>query len=299
MSESPRRPARHEAHRVRGLMHRVVRWGPDSRDPIVLLHGWMDTAETFQFLVDELPGDWSFAAPDWRGYGGTEWPAEGDYWFPDYFADLEGLLAVLSPQAPARIIGHSMGGNIAALYAGIRPQRLRWLANLEGFGLPRTDAAEAPVRYARWLDEIAAGTRTPRYASLEKLAAQLLARNPRLTPARAAFLARAWTREREGAFELAADPRHRRVNPVLYRREEALACWRAATIPILLVLGEHSEFRGRLGPDGTDEALRGSFQCLELVTLAGVGHMLHHESPAAVAAVVQDFVQRHEPAPRP
>ncbi|MCB1626025.1 MAG: alpha/beta fold hydrolase, partial [Pseudomonadales bacterium] len=102
--------ARIEFRDIRGLRHRLVRWGPESPDPIVLLHGFMDCALTFQFLVDELPADWSLVAPDWRGFGGTD-STGVSYWFPDYLADLEELLDVLTPDVPARVIGHSMGGN--------------------------------------------------------------------------------------------------------------------------------------------------------------------------------------------
>ena len=56
--------------------------------------------------------DWSCVALDWRGFGGSEWAQEG-YWFPDYFADLEALLDIVSPGKPARVIAHSMGGNVA------------------------------------------------------------------------------------------------------------------------------------------------------------------------------------------
>src|SRR3569833_388468 len=116
----------HEFVTVRGLRHRLTRWGGRSSTPVILLHGWMDTGETFQFLVDHLPESWSCVAPDWRGFGESEWPAEG-YWFADYFADLEALLGLLSPDQPARSIAHSMGGNVATMYAGIRPKRLRWV----------------------------------------------------------------------------------------------------------------------------------------------------------------------------
>ncbi|MHA4801772.1 alpha/beta fold hydrolase, partial [Enterococcus faecium] len=84
--------------------------------------------------VDCLPHDWSIVAPDWRGFGGTDW-APGGYWYPDYFADLEALLDALVPGQPARIISHSMGANVAVMYAGIRPKRLKWVVNLEGLGL--------------------------------------------------------------------------------------------------------------------------------------------------------------------
>jgi pimeloyl-ACP methyl ester carboxylesterase len=289
---SPLRPPSEVYLTARGLRHRILRWGPASTRPIVLLHGFLDTSDSWQFLVDRLPSGWAFAAPDWRGFGRTEWPHDG-YWFADYFADLEALLDALTPGARARVVGHSMGGNVAALYAGIRPERLEWLVNLEGFGLPRSQPSQAPRRFAEWLDELRAPERRSVYPSVERFAQMLMMRNPRWPPDRARFIARAWTRPAEGGVELAADPAHRRVNPVLYRREEAEACWKAIRIPMLLAFGELSEFRPRLGPDGADDYFHALIAGVELVTLPGVGHMMHVEDPETVAKEIESFVSRH------
>ena len=277
---------------IRGLRHRLLRWGPPSDSPIVLLHGFLDAAPTFQFLVDELPRDWSFVAPDWRGFGESA-QAGTSYWFPDYFADLDALLDLLSPQLPARIIGHSMGGNVALLYAGIRPQRVRAVASLEGFGLPRAPTAQAAARYAQWLDELRMPQRRSHYPSLEAFARTLRLRNPRLTMERALFVATAWTRPAGEGFELAADPCHRLVNPLPYRRDEAEALWRLVEAPVLMALGELSEYLPRLGADGTDEYFADIFRRLTLRRLQGVGHMMHHEDPAQVALHVREFLQVH------
>ena len=40
------------------------------------------------------------------------------------------------PTQPVDLLGHSMGGNVVMSYAGVRPERVRRLINLEGFGLP-------------------------------------------------------------------------------------------------------------------------------------------------------------------
>ena len=127
MSYEPRRPARQEILHIRGLAHRVLRWGPESDDPVLLLHGWADSADSFQFIADEIAPHWPLAAFDWRGFGHSEW-FPGGYWFPDYYADLEQLLDQLCPAGAARLVGHSMGGSISMTYAGIRPARVRSLS---------------------------------------------------------------------------------------------------------------------------------------------------------------------------
>jgi pimeloyl-ACP methyl ester carboxylesterase len=292
MTYTPLRTPRHEQVDVRGLKHRLTWWGEPTATPIVLLHGFQDCGATWQFLVDCLPDTWTLVAPDWRGFGASEW-APGGYWFPDYLADLEALLNCLVPNAPARVISHSMGANIAMLYSGIRPKRLQWLANLEGIGLRRTEPGAAPERYASWLDELKQPLNDGRYASVQQLADLLARRNPRLSAARAEFVARAWTRDEAEGVRLAFDPKHRFVNPVLYRREEAEACWSRMEIPMLLIAGAISGHRERRLADFSDEFVRKLLRDVRIVTLPGLGHMMHHEDPQAVAAPIIDFARTH------
>jgi len=290
-----RRVPRHETVRIRGLDAHLTRWGPAPVDepPIFLLHGWQDTGDTFQFMVDEFTRDWPLMALDWRGFGRSEWPA-GGYWFPDYLADLDALLALFSPGAPVRLIGHSMGGNIASLYAGVRPDRVRSVVNLEGFGMPRTSPQEAPGRVRKWLDELKSMPALKEYESFEQLAHIIRARYPRLDAARAAFVAQSWARsEANGRIRLLGDPRHRHVNPVLYKREDAEACWREIRAPVLMMLGEESELLPRLGAAGSEQAFRAVMPGVEFARVPGAGHMLHLERPELVAPLAEAFLCAH------
>jgi len=290
MSYEPRRPARQEMLLIRGLMHRVLRWGPDSDDPVLLLHGWADSADSFQFIADEIAPEFPLVALDWRGFGHSEWSPAG-YWFPDYYADLEQLLDQLCPAGAARLVGHSMGGNISMTYAGIRPSRVRGLVNLEGFGLPRTEPSEAPGRHAKWLDQLREAPEFGDYADTADLAHRLMRRNPRLTQDRAAFIARCWTIPLQGGgVRLRADPAHRLVNPYLYRREEMEACWRQLTASVLMVFGGKSDLVTHLGMEGGEAAFRHCIPNLRVEVLADAGHMLHHEEPAAIARFIEDFL---------
>jgi pimeloyl-ACP methyl ester carboxylesterase len=286
----PRHHPRTESLELRGLRHHVTRWGPVEAPPIVLLHGWMDAGATFQFLVDAFDERHAFVAPDFRGFGQSEWEPHG-YWFPNYLADLDALLDVVSPREPAIVVGHSMGGNVASLYAGVKPERVKKLVNIEGLGLPRTTPEQAPARYREWLEQLRGAPSFASYSSFEQLAGFLAGRNPRLPPQHAQFIARAWAREiAPGRIEIRSDPRHKVINAVLYRREEVEACWRRIRAPVLLLVAEHSEFRPRLGADASDEKLHSLIENLSLVTIAGAGHMMHHEKPAEVARAIADFL---------
>jgi len=291
----PLRPPRHETLRLRGIDIHLTRWGPVPTDepPVVLLHGWQDTGDTFQFMVDALRRDWPLLALDWRGFGRSGWSQDG-YWFPDYYADLDALLDTLSPGAPVRLVGHSMGGNIAGVYAGFRPARVRCLANLEGFGLPRTTPDQVVATTRKWLDQVKSVPPLKDYASFEQLAGIIGFRYPRFPAERAAFIARAWAAEApDGRVRLLGDSRHRWVSPIVYRREETCAIWKHITAPVLLLLGEASEYLEKLGSDGTDAAFRTHIPHIEIARIPGAGHMLHIEKPERVAPLVEEFLSSH------
>ena len=278
---------------VRGVRYHCRCWGRAERPTLFLLHGWMDVSASFQFLVDAFSREWRVIAPDWRGFGLSDRAKDGAYCFPDYLADLEALLARFQPDAPATLIGHSMGGNVAAMYAGVRPERVARLVNLEGFGLAPTDPKQAPKRYARWLDELAGAPPSFRdYESFDALAARLRETNPRLGAERAAFLARHWGRARaDGRVELASDPAHKLVNPVLYRIEEAEACWRNVVAPVLWVAGAETRIPEALKIEPHSLAARKAcFGNLTERIIPDAGHMLHHDQPERLAEVIEAFL---------
>jgi pimeloyl-ACP methyl ester carboxylesterase len=263
-----------------------------------MLHGWMDVSATFQFLVDALAESWHVLAPDWRGFGLSTWTG-GPYWFPDYAADLEVLLDRYSPQAPAHLVGASMGGNVACLYAGLRPERVASVVTLEGFGLAPTDPEESPDRLIRWLDELRAPRQRRVYPDIEALAQRLCEKDRRLQPERARILAQHLGRRREdGTVELAADPWHRLVNPVLYRLEEVKAAWRRISAPVLWVMARESPLLARFIAHEDDYRSRlACFARLRNEVMEDAGHNLQHHHPERLAALIEDFLADGAPVP--
>jgi pimeloyl-ACP methyl ester carboxylesterase len=289
---------------LHGLRVHVRTWGDPTHPRLFLLHGWMDVSASFQFVVDELRRDWYVIAPDWRGFGLSDW-APGEYWFPDYLADLDTLLDEYSPDTPAILVGHSMGGNVAGLYAGIRPGRVAHLILAEGFGLMPTLPDQAPERYARWLDEARPPRSFRKYPDLAAVVAHLRRNSARLSEECARFLAPhwAWTCP-DGSWVPAADPKHRRINPVLYRQEEVLACWRRITAPVLWIWGGDPDWmRDFAGDDAADWARRrAALANLSECRIEGSGHMMHHDNPAEFARAIESFLPplwQHPAGPTP
>ena len=137
--------ARSRLLRIRGLRYHLWTWGSPERPLLVCCHGWLDTGGSWQFVARELARRFHVVAPDWRGFGYSQW--EGDhYWFPDYVADLDALVEAISPQGPVRLVGHSMGGQASSLFAGVRPDRVSRLALLDSLLLPDMAPELAPKR---------------------------------------------------------------------------------------------------------------------------------------------------------
>ena len=299
-------PARSEFVPIRQLNYHVRLWGPATSDlpPLVLVHGWMDVSASYQFVVDAFSQAFAqgrrIIAPDWRGFGLTAPPVPTDhYFFPDYLADLDQLLDHYAPGTPVDLVGHSRGGNVAMFYAGARPARVRRLVNLEGFGMPASKPTKAPKRYAEWMDELKALQRgemaLKTYDSADGVARRLMKTNPRLPQDKAQWLARHWARPNaQGQWEILGDAAHKITNAMLFRLEEALALYAAITAPTLSIEASDDSlglwWKGRYTLEEYHQRLQSVPDC-RIARVEDAGHMLHHDQPQAVAALIEGFLQ--------
>jgi pimeloyl-ACP methyl ester carboxylesterase len=296
----PRRASRSEFVPIRNLRYHVRVWGePRSGEPpLVMVHGWMDVAASYQFVVDAMRRDRYVIAPDWRGYGLTELPGTDNYWFPDYLADLDFLLDHYAPAEPVDLVGHSMGGNIAMLYAGARPERIRALVNLEGFGMPASKPAQAPGRYAKWIEQLKAYHRgeidLKSYDSMESVARRLMKTNKRLTQEKAEWLAQYWARpDADGRWRILGDAAHKIINASLFRVDEVLEIYKAIRAPVLAVEASDDSlvmwWQGRFTLAEYHERLK-AVSDMRLGKVHDAGHMLHHDQPQQLAHLIEEFL---------
>lgn len=261
----------------------ALEWGePGDGLPTLLLHGWLDHAGSWARVAEALPG-WRIA-PDWRGHGRSDWVPEGQtYHFPEYVADLDALVAHLGGRV--RLVGHSMGGTVATMYAGARPDAVERLVVVDGLGVPDS-GAQALDRMRRFLD----GVRTPRASrtmpDLETAAARLRDVHPFLDEAWARELAARGTRRTAEGMAWAWDPRHLLRSAVPYRQDQHAQFLRAIRCPTLTLHPARSPFAAE------DVArLVGCLARNREVRIADAGHMVHLERPAEVAQEIAAFLR--------
>ncbi len=295
------KPSRSAFVPIRHLSYHVLQWGTPSPDktPLVMVHGWMDVAASFQFVVDALKDDHWVIAPDWRGFGLTDVPPTDNFWFPDYLADLDQLLDHLVGTRPVNLLGHSMGGHVATLYAGIRPARIHRLINLEGFGLPATRPAQAPGRLAKWMDELKALHRgdidLKPYPSLEAVAQRLIKTNPRLGSDKAQWLAQHWARANaHGEWRILGHAAHKVVNAQLFKTDETQAIYERITAPTLCVVASSDSISQWWKDIYTLEEFKQRIAAVPHIrhaVMEDAGHMLHHDQPEALARLIEEFLR--------
>ncbi len=289
---------------LRGLRTHLHCWGPADAPLLVMVHGWMDVGASYQFVVDCFSQSYRVVAPDWRGFGRSDWPVKAgspgvrSYWFPDYLADLDALLDALSPHEPVDLVGHSMGGNVAMLYAGVRPSRIRSVVNLEGFGMLDSSAEKSPNRYAKWLDELKEPQGFRPYDSIAQVAQRLQRTNHRLTDDKALYLAQHWCEPEGDGYRLLGDAAHKIMNPVGYRLAEAQACWARIEAPVLHVEARQTEaglWMSRSGEPADFDQIRTRFDVVKnwaFEIVEDAGHMLHHDQPMVVAQLIEQHIKK-------
>ena len=264
-------------------------WDGPGDQTFVLVHGFSDLAYTWRLVAERLAPHGHVIAPDLRGHGDSDRIGPGGYYhFMDYVADLDDVIAQLA-RPRVILVGHSMGGSIAAYYAGTRPERIAALALLEGLGPPDMASFEGPTRTAQWIDAWrTAATRTRTLPSLDEAIRRLRKHDELLTLEDARDLAEHGTRAIAGGLTWKHDPLHMTFGPYAYRLETAIKYWQRITCPVLIVDGA----RSRLNlPLAERAARRAHFANHRHVTIEDAGHALQRHQPAAIAALILDLAR--------
>lgn len=285
-----------------GVAHFVVEFGAKRAEAgrtLIAAHGFLDQSYGFFPLAEALaPRGVRVIAFDFRGHGRSGWaPPGGYYHFPDYLADMDALFQELGPlclggdEARVNLLGHSMGGTAAGLYAGARPEKIAKLILLEGLGPPETPISEAPSRMRAFLDGLVRARAREHAGRPMRDAAEALARIRRIYPDieddPGLFIAEKNTRELEsGERVFRYDPLHQTRSPTPYRADLHIALLREIQAETLIIHGS----RGFRHPAGEEARREEAIAHRSRVVIEDAGHMLHLTHPEEVAAAIDAFL---------
>lgn len=213
------------------LRHSIAEAG--SGQPLMVLHGFTGAKEDFADVLDAFADrGWHVVAPDLRGHGGSEAPAEEDAYSLAILADDVFALADTLGWDDFALLGHSMGGMVAQVMALRGSGRIRSLILMDTCHGPV--GGVDPALHALALEVV----RNDGMDRLVQLSAQL--DTGERTPADARIRA-----ERPGYVEF-GDRKLRAASPAMYAAmstemvdpEDRLDALRALDLPTLVVVGE-------------------------------------------------------------
>lgn len=281
-------PVSHTYFSQRLRLH-YVDWGNDTAPSMLLLHGVQDHCRAWDAVAAHFADRFHVVAPDLRGHGDSQWALGGSYAHLDYVYDVTQLVRS-AKLAPVTLVAHSLGGLLAALFAGLYPDSVARLIIIEGIGLwPGWAEQQDPgERIRAWID----GTwqlskRIPRrYRALEEAYQRMQLANPHLTPELAMHLtAHGSNQNEDGSFSWKFDNYTHQWPTYGIPPGDTRAIWERITAPVLIV-NSTDGFEHRIGQDGTIR----HFANARMVDIDDAGHWTHHNQLEAFLRHADDFL---------
>ncbi|MFC3174656.1 alpha/beta fold hydrolase [Novosphingobium bradum] len=274
------------------LRLRYVDWGNPDAPPLILQHGGRDHCRSWDWAAQELRKDWHVICPDLRGHGDSDWSSDGDYAMSSYVYDFAQLIHTLGYDQ-VTVVAHSLGGTVTSRYAGVFPERVRKLVNIEGLGLSARDMEERSAksygdRFREWVvaRRRLAAVIPSRYPTIEAACARMKEANPFLSDAQVSHLTiHAANRNEDGTWSWKFDPALRVFNPFEAAIDDIHELWPAITCPVLLLWG-HESFFDTPDKDGRMDFFRDA----RLKVYDKAGHWLHHDQFDQFMADVSSFL---------
>ncbi len=270
-----------------GLALHLLERHPGAPHRVLLLHGYLDHARSFDWLVERLPSTFHTVALDLRGMGHSGHLGPGaHYHLMDHLADLGAVLDGLG-WTGAHLVGHSLGGILALAFAAARPDRVRSVTAIEALGPSGGEPSLAVGRLQAFVEDAQRPARRRVYADVAAAAARLAESNSGLSPTAALHLAAHGTAPVDGGLGFTFDPRHRRRGAMGFDEAQTLALLAAVSCSVQVVLGT-------LGYSAEDAQAQARLSALRAPPVHRVpgGHHCHMDSPSETATLVQAFVSQ-------
>jgi pimeloyl-ACP methyl ester carboxylesterase len=284
-------PTSHRYFSQRLRLH-YVDWGNPGAPALLLVHGGRDHCRSWDWVARALRKNFHVVALDLRGHGDSEWVRGGTYNITDYVYDIAQIVHQLD-LAPLRIVAHSLGGATASRYAGLYPENVLKLVNIEGFGMSSAQIEkqrQIPTddRLRGWISDLrgTSGYRVKRYGSIEEASARMQEANPHLTPEQADHLTVHGVNQLEdGSYSWKFDKYVRVFPPIGLSPDENTLLYSRIKAPVLLVRGLDG-WTSDPEKDGRGDV----FQDARVKQVPNAGHWVHHDQLELFLTLLGDFL---------
>jgi pimeloyl-ACP methyl ester carboxylesterase len=271
----PKEPISQFFHSHRLKLH-FWDWGDTGKPNLILVHGGMDHARSWDRVAEAFLDDYRVLAPDLRGHGDSNWAPGAMYNIAEYVLDLSALADIVG-RFPIYFVGHSLGAAIVLQYAGIYPERAKKVVAIEGIVPPpsMSEPRRAHERLRDWIEGIRDfEKRVPhRYPTLEAAYERMRKANPYLSEEMARHLTLFGSNwNADGTLVWKFDNFVRAISPFAFKMEEAREIWSQIQCPVLL-------FRG-LDSWTEDPVTAGHIRAIRdhrLIRVPKAGHWVHHD----------------------
>jgi len=268
-----------------GLRLHCVSWGRHDAPPVVMLHGLRSYARTWEPVAGALADRYRVIALDQRGRGLSDWDPQRDYYAAAYVRDLKALVKQLGLRRFV-LLGHSMGGANAFVYAGEQSECLAGLviedigpgasAGSQGSERIKRELKETPQWFGSW-DEARAFWRRQR-PNISEVALESRVAHSLKEDAQGLVV---WRHDAEGiaAARLAATP------------EQLVHLWPLVLnlrVPTLLLRGGDSDFLS--APVAAEMAAAN--RDISLVSIPKATHYVHDDQLAAFNKALSNWLDR-------
>jgi pimeloyl-ACP methyl ester carboxylesterase len=272
------------------LSHLTVRGlglGDPSKPMILALHGWLDNAASFIPLSQYLP-DYYLVALDLTGHGLSDHRAKGSHYHQmDFVYDLHELIESQHWQSFV-LMGHSMGGIIASLYASCFKEKVTQLISIESFGPMSKEATSSPVQLRESIENrLKADASAPKHPSSIESTIEARAKAGDMSMAAASLLIHRNIEQRAGQYFFKTDRRLRTFSSLRITESQAEAFMRNIICPMLVIMGDQ-------GFESMKKALSQRVTWVANLQVAECNghHHLHMDDPIPVAKHINDFLLR-------
>jgi pimeloyl-ACP methyl ester carboxylesterase len=266
----------------------IQEWGDGSKPTLMCLHGWLDNGASFHRLAPLLAQDYHLLVVDLPGHGLSQPLADGAHYY--IWQNIETLFELLAVKEfdSVHLLGHSMGGVVASLFAGTFTDKVLSLTLLDSLGPMTSESEQTPGQLAKAIIDCQRTSSPLRtFASVDDALKARKKSSPSMTDEALRPIVQRNLKVVEGGYCWRTDARLRHTSKVRLSEDQVSAFLVAISAPVLVIMAD----QGIVPKVWVEKRIKG-IKRAQLVYLPGHHHFHAEQEPAgAINSHVKQFLR--------